>query len=147
MTWATDKRYDYIAERLSTAGRVRRADLINTFGISRAQASVDLRNYQRRWPGNIRYDSSLKSYVPAGSPRADLTPTPGPAPRPQRGDLWRAAPEWAPYTNERKVISVGEITLHFGDPATGNVYVIFWPGWHRWVEEYEARPLGQETDI
>lgn len=69
MTWATDRRLDYIGWRLATHGEVQRADLTGIFGVSEAQASGDLGAYDRAHPGAMAYDKSAKRYVPAGRPK------------------------------------------------------------------------------
>jgi DeoR/GlpR family transcriptional regulator of sugar metabolism len=67
MTWAQDWRQDYIAGHLRAAGQIRRRDLMTAFGISMAQASVDLRRFQEKNPGVLRYDASAKAYVKASA--------------------------------------------------------------------------------
>lgn len=67
MTWATDRRLDYIDWRLALHGSVRRQHLMETFGVSQAQASGDLAAFERMHPGAMRYDKSAKQYVPAGT--------------------------------------------------------------------------------
>lgn len=66
MTWATDRRLDYIDWRLSVHGEVQRADLARQFGVSVQQASADLGAFDAAHAGAMRYDKSAKRYVPAG---------------------------------------------------------------------------------
>jgi len=61
--WGVERRLEFIEFRLFWEGRVNRADLIDTFGISVPQASKDLSLYQERAPGNVEYDKSAKRYV------------------------------------------------------------------------------------
>jgi len=64
MRWAQEHRVAFIGYRLMTAGAVNRRDLIRKFGISQPQASTDLRRFDEKHPGAMRYDKSRKSYVP-----------------------------------------------------------------------------------
>ena len=52
---------------------INRADVTATFGVSKPQASTDLREHQRRFPGAMIYDTSLKRYT-AGSSRSGIDP-------------------------------------------------------------------------
>lgn len=61
--WGVERRLEFIEFRLFWEGRVNRADLIETFGISVPQASKDLSLYQEQAPGNVVYDKSAKRYV------------------------------------------------------------------------------------
>jgi hypothetical protein len=63
MRWEAERRLDYIDFRLVTAGSVRRADITRTFGVSVPQASSDLNEFRRRYPGRMVYDLSAKQYV------------------------------------------------------------------------------------
>lgn len=64
MTWAQDQRQRHIRDCLTERGQVNRSDLMATFGISSAQASLDLRRYQREHPGAVTYDATRKAYIP-----------------------------------------------------------------------------------
>lgn len=66
-------------------GRVNRADLMRRFGISVPQATNDLREYQARAPGNLRYDTREKAYGTA----AGFEPLFGPP----AAEAWLAAGE------------------------------------------------------
>lgn len=68
MTWAADRRLDYIDWRLLTVGSIRREHIMRTFSVSAPQASGDLTAFQAAHPEAIRYDKSGKSYVPARMP-------------------------------------------------------------------------------
>lgn len=67
MSWATDRRLDYIDWCLALRGEVQRGDIMATFSVSQAQASADLSAFERAHPGAMRYDKSAKRYVPAQS--------------------------------------------------------------------------------
>src|SRR5260370_13673126 len=64
--WSQKRRLEFIEFRLLWDGRVNRADLINFFGISVPQASLDFAKYRELAPANAVYDSTDKTYV-AGS--------------------------------------------------------------------------------
>jgi hypothetical protein len=68
MTWAIDRRLDYIDWRLATHGEVRRQHLTETFGISMQQASADIGAFDREHPGAMEYDKSRKSYIASRAP-------------------------------------------------------------------------------
>lgn len=59
-----ERRLEFIEHRLYWQGRVNRGDITENFGVSQPQASNDLSQYQKLAPGNLRYDTSLKRYVP-----------------------------------------------------------------------------------
>ena len=61
--WGVEQRLEFIEFRLFWEGGVRRADIINMFGVSVPQASKDLTLYQEQAPGNVEYDKSAKRYV------------------------------------------------------------------------------------
>jgi hypothetical protein len=68
MSWATERRLDFIDWRLKTYGEVRREHLIAAFDISMPQASGDLGAFDRAYPGAMEYDKSRKLYAPAKTP-------------------------------------------------------------------------------
>lgn len=61
-TWAREQRIDFIREELDAKGYVNRADLMGHFGISIAQASIDIREFKRQYPKAMRYNLSAKRY-------------------------------------------------------------------------------------
>lgn len=63
MRWFEQHRMEWIKETLYIFGFINRAHLMRKFGVSRAQASVDLNKFQREYPGKLRYDNSLKRFV------------------------------------------------------------------------------------
>ena len=65
MRWSVEQRLEFIDFRLFWDGQVNRSDLVDTFGISVPQASLDLSRYQQLGAENLRYDKSLKTYVVA----------------------------------------------------------------------------------
>ena len=62
--WGTAQRLEFIEFRLFWDGIVNRSDITERFGVSAAQASVDLTQYRDLAPENIHYDSSVKAYLP-----------------------------------------------------------------------------------
>lgn len=65
MTWAADRRLDYIDLLLLTQGRVRREDIQAAFGITQSAASGDIADFIALHPDAMRYDKSAKQYMPA----------------------------------------------------------------------------------
>ena len=65
MTWAADRRLDYIDWCLALRGEVQRADISGVFEVSESQASQDINAFIAAYPAAIRYDKSRKRYVPA----------------------------------------------------------------------------------
>jgi predicted DNA-binding transcriptional regulator YafY len=60
------ERLAYLEMRVYFVGDLRRGDLENRFGIKPAAATRDLNAYRALAPGNLEYDTSAKTYVPAG---------------------------------------------------------------------------------
>lgn len=63
MSWCEQQRLLWIAEMLTIYGYINRDHLQRKFGISRPQASKDLRTFARTRPGFMRYDVNRKAYV------------------------------------------------------------------------------------
>jgi hypothetical protein len=63
MSRAKQERLAGIERLLWWRGWVRRGDLMQMFGVSRIQASLDLRLYRQRYPEALRYDASTARYV------------------------------------------------------------------------------------
>ncbi len=61
--WSVERRLAFIEDRLFWLGEVNRADLVNRFGVSMSQASVDIARYLALEPSDISYDKSAKRYV------------------------------------------------------------------------------------
>lgn len=61
--WYKNFRLAWIAESLRVYGFINRKHIQRKFGISQAQCSVDLRDFQRLNPGVFRYDLPGKIYV------------------------------------------------------------------------------------
>lgn len=61
--WGQERRLEFIDFRLYWEGRVNRSDLVNFFGVSVPQASLDLAKYQELAPQNAIYDRTEKAYV------------------------------------------------------------------------------------
>lgn len=64
MSWATERRLDFIEDRLVRFRRLNRSDIIAYFGVSEPQASLDIRTYLSL-NALVAYDKSEKCYVPA----------------------------------------------------------------------------------
>lgn len=60
--WGQERRLEFIDFRLHWEGRINRAELVEFFGISVQQASLDLASYIEIAPQNIEYDRSDKVY-------------------------------------------------------------------------------------
>jgi len=65
LRWSNRRRFEFIEFRLYWEGKLNRRDLIEFFGISVPQASMDLTRYQELAPDNLHYDKSAKCYVAA----------------------------------------------------------------------------------
>jgi len=61
--WGTDQRLEFIEFRLFWDGILNRADIIDRFGVSAAQASADLALYKELASNNLEYDGSQKHFV------------------------------------------------------------------------------------
>lgn len=61
--WGQERRLEFVDFRLQWEGRVNRSDLVDFFGISIPQASLDLTRYFKIAPRNARYDHVAKSYI------------------------------------------------------------------------------------
>ncbi|WP_422171374.1 helix-turn-helix transcriptional regulator [Limnohabitans sp.] len=62
-SWGLDRRLQFIDFRLRWEGRLNRTDLIEHFGISTPQASLDIARYLELAPGNTEYDRRSRTYV------------------------------------------------------------------------------------
>lgn len=65
--WYQEYRLSWIKESLEIFGGLRREHIMKKFGVSVAQASLDLRLFQERWPGVAQYDLSAKIYKLRGN--------------------------------------------------------------------------------
>lgn len=63
LNWGAERRNEFIEFRVFWHGRINRSDLMETFGISLQQASLDLTGYAERWKRNLVYDKSQRAYV------------------------------------------------------------------------------------
>jgi hypothetical protein len=61
--WGQERRLEFIDFRLRWEGRVNRSDLVDFFGISVPQASLDLAKYFKIAPHNARYDHAIRAYI------------------------------------------------------------------------------------
>lgn len=60
--WGQERRLEFIDFRLLWDGRLNRVELVEFFGISIQQASLDLAKYMELAPSNLEYDKSQKVY-------------------------------------------------------------------------------------
>jgi predicted DNA-binding transcriptional regulator YafY len=63
--WGQERRLAFIDFRLQWEGRLNRSHLIQFFGISVPQASIDLAHYRELAPQNLSYDHSSRTYLVA----------------------------------------------------------------------------------
>lgn len=68
MSYAIDRRLDFIDLRLLMHGTIRREHIVSTFGVSQPQASSDIGAFLEQYPGALDYDKSAKQYVVAKTP-------------------------------------------------------------------------------
>lgn len=61
--WFTEQRILWIKESVEIFGFINREHIEKKFGVSVAQASLDLRAAQERWPSLIKYNKSAKQYI------------------------------------------------------------------------------------
>ena len=60
--WFQRYRLAWIDDMIHVYGFVNREHLMRKFGISTAQAAIDLRRFQRRYPNRVSYNLSAKRY-------------------------------------------------------------------------------------
>jgi len=63
LNWGAERRNAFIEFLVFWHGRINRSDLMETFGISLQQASLDLTGYSDKWKRNLVYDKSQRAYV------------------------------------------------------------------------------------
>jgi hypothetical protein len=61
-SWGQERRLEFIEFRLLWEGKINRGELVDFFGTSIQQASLDLARYMQLAPGNLDYDRSEKVY-------------------------------------------------------------------------------------
>lgn len=71
--WGQERRLEFIEFRLLWDGKINRGELVDFFGISIQQASLDLARYIELAPGNLDYDRSSKVYRASPSIRVVFT--------------------------------------------------------------------------
>ena len=64
LVWSALQRLQFIEFRLLWEGHVNRSDLMETFGISVPQSTLDFREYLERAPNNMDYDKRRRFYYP-----------------------------------------------------------------------------------
>lgn len=62
MSWFAEHRIEWISETLRVFGYINRQHLMRKFDISVAQAAIDFREFQKRFPNAMEYDKSRKAY-------------------------------------------------------------------------------------
>lgn len=60
--WGQERRLEFIDFRVLWDGRINRSELVEFFGTSIQQASIDLAKYMELAPNNLKYDRSQKVY-------------------------------------------------------------------------------------
>ena len=63
LNWGVERRYEFIEFRLFWQGRINRGDLMDAFGVSTQQASLDLNAYIEQGKRNLLYDKRLRTYL------------------------------------------------------------------------------------
>jgi hypothetical protein len=61
--WGQERRLEFIDFRLQWEGRINRSDLVDFFGISIPQASIDLAKYLKIAPHNAYYNHATRAYI------------------------------------------------------------------------------------
>lgn len=72
--WGQERRLEFIDFRLLWEGRINRAELVEFFGTSIQQASLDLARYMEIAPGNLEYNRSEKVYRATAKFKPVVTP-------------------------------------------------------------------------
>ena len=62
MRWAEAQRLTWIRNRLHQRRKINRKDIMEKFGISMPQASLDLKKIQALYPNMLEYDRKAKCY-------------------------------------------------------------------------------------
>lgn len=63
LRWGIEQRLEFIEFVLFWEGMIKRADLVDRFGVSVPQASADIKRYRETAPDNAEYDGQLKRYI------------------------------------------------------------------------------------
>lgn len=61
--WFVETRLSWIKESIEIFGFINREHIRKKFGVSTPQASLDLREAMKRWPGMLAYDMKMKRYI------------------------------------------------------------------------------------
>ncbi len=72
--WGQERRLEFIDFRLLWEGRINRGELVEFFGTSIQQTSLDLARYMEIAPGNLEYDKREKVYRATSTFKPALTP-------------------------------------------------------------------------
>lgn len=60
--WFLEYRLAWIKESVEIFGQINRENIMRKFQISQPQASIDIREVLRRWPGLMTYNRITKRY-------------------------------------------------------------------------------------
>lgn len=60
--WFVEQRLAWIKEIAEIFGFIQREHIMRKFGVSTAQASLDIRKVLKRWPELMEYNKSTKQY-------------------------------------------------------------------------------------
>lgn len=63
LRWGVEQRLEFIEFVLFWEGMIKRADLMDQFGVSVPQASADIKQYRELAPNNMEYDGQRKRYI------------------------------------------------------------------------------------
>lgn len=63
LRWGPERRLEFLEFLLFWEGGANRGDLVDRFGVSVPQASIDISTYRDLAPDNLEYDASAKRYV------------------------------------------------------------------------------------
>jgi hypothetical protein len=63
MSWFNEQRQAWIAETVMIFGYINRKHIMKKFDVSLPQASRDLRDFQKKNPGTLTYDTTGRQYL------------------------------------------------------------------------------------
>jgi hypothetical protein len=98
LRWGVQHRLDFIRKSLDEIGKFNRGMLVEEYGISLAQAAIDVQEVIKRNPNLMWYDKSHKCYRPTVTPSEVQLPSPLPCPccrgKADASDRFGAAKVW-----------------------------------------------------
>jgi hypothetical protein len=68
MRWAEEQRRTWVCDFIAKNGRINRKDIMAEFGISKPQASIDLKKLQEDFPMLLVYNKKAKAYEAGDKP-------------------------------------------------------------------------------